>query len=171
MIIREAIKQDISAIAKVHVDTWRTTYKGIFSDEFLDNMSYQKREQGWHRVFREALHNNFTYVAENDSRQIIGFANAGSEREDNPVYKGELYAIYILENFQQLGIGKKLVGKVVEKFEEMQINSMLVWVLKDNPAYFFYEKLGGTKVKEKEIERKENKLIEIAYGWTNISSL
>lgn len=51
MIIREATKQDIPAIAKVHVDTWKTTYRDIFPDEFLNNLSDQKREQDWHQVF------------------------------------------------------------------------------------------------------------------------
>ncbi|MEM7758328.1 MAG: GNAT family N-acetyltransferase [Cyanobacteria bacterium P01_A01_bin.40] len=170
MIIREATEQDISAISKVHVDTSRTTYRGIFSDEYLDNMSYQKRERAWHQVFEETLkNNNFTYVAENNSHQIIGFANAGLEREGDSLYLGELYAIYILENFQQQGIGEKLVRTVVEQFKKMQINSMLVWVLKDNSACSFYKKLGGIKIKEQEIERQGNKLIKIAYGWRDIA--
>lgn len=53
----------------------------------------------------------------------------------------------------------------------MKIQSMLVWVLKNNPASSFYQKLGGKQVERKEIERGEKKLIEIAYGWTNISNL
>ena len=172
MIIREAIEQDISAIAKVHVDTWRTTYRDIFSSEFLANMSYEKREQSWHRVFKNAsIDNNFTYVAESESSQIIGFANAGIEREENQIYRGELYAIYILENHQRKGIGSKLVKTVVQRLNRMEINSMIVWVLQDNPARHFYEKLGGKKVSVKEIERKGTKLIEIAYGWTDISNL
>lgn len=172
MIIREATNQDIPAIAKVHVDTWKSTYKNIFSNDFLANISYQKREQGWHQIFANASDNNsFTYVIESDANQIVGFANAGTEREGNPIYSGELYAIYIIENFQQQGIGKKLVKTVVEKLKRMQIDSMLVWVLKDNTACSFYENLGGRKVAEKEIIREENKLIEIAYGWKNTFDL
>ena len=172
MNIREATEQDIPAIAKVHVNTWRTTYQGIFSDEYLANISYQKRKQSWQIVFEDALNdNNFTYVAENDADRVIGFANAGLEREGDPIYQGELKAIYILKDFQQQGLGRKLFKTVVEKLRQMQINSMLVWVLKDNPACSFYEKLGGIKMNEKEIERKDKKLIEVAYGWKDISNI
>lgn len=43
--IRRAIKDDISAIAKVHVDSWKTTYKGIFANGILDNITYEQREK------------------------------------------------------------------------------------------------------------------------------
>lgn len=44
-IIREATLSDACGIAKVHVDTWRTAYKGIINDEFLNELSYDKREE------------------------------------------------------------------------------------------------------------------------------
>ena len=172
MIIREATDKDISKIARVHVDTWRTTYRGILSDDVLGNLSYGKRKNSWHRIFNNALKDvNFTYVAEDESGRIVGFANGGMEREDNPFYKGELNAIYILESHQQKGIGHELVRVVAERLSQMEIYSMLTWVLANNPACRFYEKLGGKKVDRKEIERGKTKLIEIAYGWTNTSNL
>ena len=172
MIIREATNKDISEMARVHVNTWRTTYRGILSDDILENLSYEKREHSWHQVFNNAQKDgNFTYVAEDGTGQIVGFANGGIERSDDPFYQGELNAIYILESHQKTGIGRELVQVVAERLSQMEIYSMLVWVLADNPAYCFYEKLGGKKVNQKEIKRGEIKLIEIAYGWTNISNL
>ena len=171
MIIREATDKDISEMTRVHVDTWRTTYRGILSDEVLENLSYEKREHSWHQIFNNAQKNsNFTYVAEDESGQIVGFANGGIERTDNPFYRGELNAIYILESHQNKGIGHELVRVVAERLSQMDIHSMLVWVLADNPASYFYEKLGGKKVDLKEINRGEKKLIETAYGWTNTSN-
>ncbi len=172
MIIRDAINKDISKIAQVHVDTWRTTYQGILLDDILENLSYEKRENSWHQVFENAQKNgNFTYVAEDKLQQIVGFANGGIERTGDPFYRGELNAIYILKSHQQKGIGRELVRVIVEKLNRMEIHSMLVWVLKGNPASYFYEKLGGKKIYQKDIQRGETKLIEIAYGWKDISIL
>lgn len=172
MIVREATHSDVSAIARVHVDTWRTTYRGIVPDEFLANLSYEKRENGWHQVLNNAPKDgNFTYVAEDESGQIVGFANGGVERAGDPVYQGELSAIYILKNHQQKGIGRELVRVVAERLGRMEIYSMLMWVLADNPACQFYETLGGQRVHEKEIEKGGTKLSEIAYGWTDTSNL
>ena len=42
--IRRAIKDDIPGIAKVHADSWKTTYQGIFPNEILENITYEKRK-------------------------------------------------------------------------------------------------------------------------------
>ena len=42
--IRRAIKDDIRGIAKVHVDSWKQRIKGIFADEFLENITYEQRK-------------------------------------------------------------------------------------------------------------------------------
>lgn len=172
MVVREAIYSDVSAMARVHVDTWRTTYRGIVPDKLLAYLSYEKRENGWHQVLDNAPKDgNFTYVAENESGQLVGFANGGVERAGDPVYQGELSAIYVLKSHQQKGIGRELVRAVTQRLGWMEIHSLLVWVLADNPACRFYETLGGQKVYEKEIERGGAKLIEIAYGWTDTANL
>ena len=172
MIVREANISDIPAISRIHVDTWRTTYPRIVPDEVLANLSYEKRENGWRQVFNDAPKNRgFTYVVEDESAQIVGFANGGVERTGDPVYQGELNAIYILKSHQQKGIGRELVRTVAHRLDQMEIRSMLVWALADNPACQFYETMGGQRVHEKEIEMGGTKLIEIAYGWIDISNL
>lgn len=65
------------------------------------------------------------------------------------------------------GIGRELVQVVIERLGQMKIQSMLVWVLEENPASHFYKKLGGKYVTQKEIERNGKQIIKIAYGWTN----
>lgn len=40
MKIRKAVLTDAKGIAKVHVDSWRTTYKNIIPDEFLKKFTY-----------------------------------------------------------------------------------------------------------------------------------
>ncbi|MBE9139066.1 GNAT family N-acetyltransferase [Nodosilinea sp. LEGE 07088] len=166
MILREATRCDIPAIARVHVKTWQTTYRGILPDEFLKNLSYERRENSWHQVFENASKDkNFTYVAQNRSGEIVGFANGGLERTGNVVYQGELNAIYILKSDQQKGIGRTLYRAVVQRLAQMQIHSMLVWVLEKNPACQFYDIFGGRIIDKKEIEIGGTNLAEIAYGW------
>ncbi len=168
MMIREATDNDVAAIAKVHVDSWRSTYRGIIPDEYLAKQSYEQRQNSWDRILKHVPKNsNFTYVAENESGKIIGFANAGLERTNDPNFQGELNAIYILEKYQRQGIGRNLFRVVAQRLGEWDINSILVWVLAKNPACEFYTSLGGVKVKEQQIERGGTTLIEVAYGWIN----
>lgn len=172
MILRPATTADIPAIAKVHVDTWRSTYSGIIPDAYLASLSYTKRENSWNQVFNLPPDQYFTYVLEKEAidhepAQIIGFANGGLERTGHPIYKGELAAIYILQSYQGQGLGKLLVRAVVEKLSQMGIDSLLIWALADNPACNFYAALGGEKVSEQNIEIGGKQLIEVAYGWKN----
>ncbi|SEQ74846.1 hypothetical protein [Piscibacillus halophilus] len=71
MKIRKANYSDTEGIAKVHVDSWRTTYKGIIPNNFLENLSYQKRNDLWVRNLSEE--NSYTFVAENYEGSIVGF--------------------------------------------------------------------------------------------------
>jgi len=168
MFLREASLKDVPMIARVHVDTWRTTYHGIVPEEYLAQLSYEKRERGWEEILSSAKDGGqFTYVALDTSGEIFGFANGGLERSGNSIYKGEINAIYILKTHQRLGIGRRLFMTVVERLAQADIHSVLVWVLADNSACRFYEALGGQKVYEKQIERGSTQLNEVAYGWTD----
>lgn len=172
MIVREAGVEDAGAIARVHVDSWRTTYRGIVPDELLDNLSYEQRESSWCSILRDAANQGqFVYVAEEESGQIVGFAAGGIERTGDRVYQGELYAIYLLETHQGKGIGRRLALSVAQRLAQLNIHSLLVWVLADNPACRFYEALGGKNLYEKQIELGKVMLDEIAYGWTDTTVL
>jgi ribosomal protein S18 acetylase RimI-like enzyme len=172
MIVREAKIADAPAIARVNVDTWRTAYRTIVPADYLAQLSYQKRESNWQEILANVkISGNFVCVAENDSGQIVGFAAGGGERTGKYVYQGELFAIYILEEYQRQGIGRELVRKVATKLAESSLKSMLVWVLGDNSACKFYEFLGGQKVDEQQTNKAGVILTEIAYGWTDITML
>ncbi len=77
MKIRKATQQDASGIAKVHVDSWRTTYKNIVPDAFLDSLNYENRTKLW----KQNVHKMIVFVAEMDDGEIVGFSTGGQERE------------------------------------------------------------------------------------------
>jgi len=166
VVIREANLADVGAIAKVHVDTWRTTYSKLIPADFLANLSYEKRAKKWVEILSNPEPTNFTYLVENEIGEIVGFANGGRERTGDRVYQGELYAIYILEQYQRQRLGHRLIHTIVDKLLQSGINSMIVWVLADNSACQFYESLGGQRVHQKQIEIGNVQLLEVAYGWT-----
>ena len=86
--IRKTGIEDIAGIAKVHVDTWKCTYKGIVSDEFLNDLSYEKTEKRMEVLYNETYKNCLTVLDANG--RIIGFAVYGPQRESNTEYKGEV---------------------------------------------------------------------------------
>lgn len=169
--IRQATLNDVSAIARIHVDSWRTTYAGIVPDAYLANLTYESRENQWRNILSTTGNPSVLMVAENESKQVIGFASGGKEREGNPAYTGELYAIYLPKQEQGAGVGSTLIRAVAKWLLETGFDSMLVWVLKDNPSCRFYERMGGQYLTEKDIEIGGTTLVEIAYGWPDIRTL
>lgn len=162
MIIRKARAEDAKEIAKVHVDSWRATYKGIVPDSYLETLRYEKREEIW----KIAIPIGNVFVAENEEGKIVGFANGGKERSGQyPGYDGELYAIYLLKAYQGKGIGSTLMKKVIKYLKEKGHNSMIILALEENPACRFYEALGGRRIGTEEIEIGGKEFTEVVFGW------
>jgi ribosomal protein S18 acetylase RimI-like enzyme len=170
MIVREATLDDAPGIARVSVDTWRTAYRGIIPDSVLRSLSYEEREERFRHYLPDTRSGSFTYVAE-DNGAIFGFASGGPERGAIPQYRGELYAIYVLEEVQGRGIGRMLTRAVVERLARAGLHSMVVWVLAENPSRHFYESLGGQEVGEQPITIGETTLQEVAYAWADTTPL
>lgn len=168
--IRPALSADAEAIARAHVASWRTTYQGIVSDEILANISVEERARNWQRQLEAPQPDCFVYVAEQDGN-ILGFASGGPERSGDSLYKGEIYALYLVKECQRQGIGQMLVEASVISLLANGIESMLIWVLRDNPSRRFYEAVGGKFLREQEIEIRGQRLVEVAYGWDNLRNM
>jgi ribosomal protein S18 acetylase RimI-like enzyme len=169
--IREATLDDVHGIARVHIDTWRTTYVDIVPTEYLTGLSYEQRESRWRENLSSQRDGSFTLVADADG-SIVGFAGGGPEPDNIPGYDGELYGLYVLAAYQRRGIGRALMLTVARRLAANGFNSVVIWVLKDNvKARAFYETMGGMPVGEKTITIGGAELIEVAYGWPDIRSL
>lgn len=168
MNIRKAVLADAKGIAKVHVDSWKTTYENIIPDEYIKQLSYEKRERLW----KEGIPKGGVFVAVNEEGKIVGFSSGGKERTGKyPHFSGELYAIYILKEFQGKGLGRLLVQSVMKELMLENMTTMMVLVLEDNSACHFYELMGGKKISSIEVDFTGTKLTELVYGWDDIRNL
>jgi GNAT superfamily N-acetyltransferase len=167
--IREARDGDAPGIARVHVDSWRTTYRGIVPDDLLARLSTERRERYWADVVANPNRPEFVYVAE-AAGEIAGFAAGGPEESGRAVYTGELYAIYLLERFQGRGIGRGLTLEVMRRLVAVGHQGMLLWVLADNPACRYYETIGGVRIDSKMETFGGVTLEEVAFGWPNLAA-
>ena len=171
MTVRAANSADAGSIARVHIDSWRTTYAGVVPAEYLANLSYERRESRWYETLTADQHATSIFVAEQGGN-VVGFATGGPERDGDITYRGELYAIYLLEEHQNRGLGRQLVSAVARSLLADGFSSMLVWVLEDNHgARLFYESLGGELVGRKTVAIGGRDLVELSYGWKDITGL
>ena len=171
--IRAADARDAAAIARVHIDSWRTAYRGLVPNRYLSELSYDESERTWHRILAVVSESRLV-VAHVDGAGVVGFALGGPGRARDPVdpaYTGELWGIHILEAYQRRGIGRALVRAVARWLATQGMHSMFVWFLQDAPARHFYEVLGGRRLQTKQIEIGGAVLAYTAYGWLDTSIL
>lgn len=169
--IREANVQDARSISQIKVNGWKTAYKGIVDDEFLNNMSYEENyEKVYQRLSdKDSAANVKTYVYEDDdTKEILGFVTFGEvyEKEKDYEYDSELYAIYVKPEEKGRGIGKELITFVKRYFKNLGYRNMILYCLKDNlPSRGFYERMGGVVSKEKENMIGSQLLKEVGYEY------
>jgi ribosomal protein S18 acetylase RimI-like enzyme len=167
--IRPATLEDATAIARVHVASWQSTYRGMLPDEFLASLSETGYAERWKRVIGDG--SSKVYVAE-DGGEVVGFASGGRERAGETGYTGELYAIYVIDAAQRRGFGRELVRATVAGLRELGLDDMIIWVLRDNqPARSFYERLGGVYVRGQPITIGSVTLEEVSYGWRRLDDV
>lgn len=163
--IRNAATSDAAAIARVHVDSWKETYAGLLPQASLDDLGYRGRENMW-----KGLDPRRTFVAAEEGG-IVGFVSVGPERNGDPLFTGELYAIYLVRRCQGRGIGRELFWTAVRALRDEGHRGMLLWVLSANPARGFYEHLGGVHLRSQPITIFGAEVEEDALGWSDISAL
>lgn len=168
MEIRLAKIEDALSIAKVQVDSWHTTYKGIVPDSYLDSLDVYKREKVW----KSAAETQPFFVAELDG-EVVGFAIAGENRDKDtyPDYDGELYAIYSYEHVQGQGIGRALFEAAVTNLSKRGYKKMTVAVLTENPTVGFYKHMGGELLGTEIINIDGVDIPESIYGYSDISKI
>ena len=158
-------------MVRVHIESWRTTYSGIVSENAFDQMEREApaRESRWADRIRQSA--DAFYIAEHDARGPVGFSSGGANRENSHDFPGELYAIYVLKEHQGRGLGHALVREVVRQLLADGRTAMLVWVLARNPYRRFYEALGGRPVRTSSHEIGGEPFETVAYGFSDLRSL
>lgn len=169
VLVRPATPYDAAAIAQVQVMAWRSAYRGIITDGHLASLSTDERTLRWTEILQQP--EQATFVAEICDSGIVGFANGGSEREGRDDYQGELYALYILPEWQRHGIGTHVTAVFANWLFASRHDTMLVWVLGASPYRAFYERLRGVLVAKRDIQVGSQSLEAVAYGWHDLKKL
>ncbi|MCY9514670.1 GNAT family N-acetyltransferase [Paenibacillus apiarius] len=171
MMIRDAEAKDAANIARVHVESWRTTYHGLVSDEFLSGLSIESRKQMWTQTMEQLTADKCLLILEDPNGQVVGFAMGGPSRSAEYPGRAELYALYLLEQAQGQGFGRKLVQAFARRMLESGFTSMLVWVLEGNGALHFYRRIGAEAIGNTEIAIGGERHTEIVLQWNDLKAI
>jgi ribosomal protein S18 acetylase RimI-like enzyme len=175
-----ATERAAAGIAKVYVDTWRSTYAALLPHRVLLGMSYERQTREWSWVIRNRAEAQPVIVAAEANRGVVGFTSFGLSRlGDRPAggrfasggdaNVGEIYTLYVRPEFQERGIGRRLLAAAFAAMVDKGYGCSFLWVLRDNPARFFYERAGGAPVAERRERLWGCTLDEVCYGWPDLT--
>jgi ribosomal protein S18 acetylase RimI-like enzyme len=168
MIIRPASLLDIHALARLHIDGRRATYKGIMSDDILNSLTCEKAAER----FSGLINTETVFVAvDPQTSEVTGFSIPGARRDAVSPHEGEVHALGVHPVRHRSGIGRRLMTESAIFLSARGFTRMTVWTLTINPARGFYEKLGGAFTGERDVEVKGQLKREASYSWDVASFL
>ena len=163
--IRAARPGDARRIARLDVETWQAAYAGILATPFLVGLSAPRRELGWATVI-EREPSDVRVAVDNDGN-ILGFGSCGRCRRDAP-FAGEVFTLYVAPDWQNQGLGRRLLLALFERLVAQECGSAIIWVLRENPGRFFYHRLGGREVQHKIFAVGGKRIGAAGYAWDDL---
>lgn len=171
MDIRPAGREDAEAIARLHAESWRIAYRGIFRDEFLDGDVFADRSAVWRRRLSAPEKNQLVLVAEAQG-ELCGFVCAyGNEDSEYGTFIDNLH---VRADRKRSGIGKRLMQAVaIWSRQNYPDSGIYLSVLEPNiPARRFYEALGATNAESRLWEPPGGgEVVDLRYTWSAPDSL
>ena len=165
LIIRDATLNDIREVAKLHVDSWNNTYKGIIAQDYLDNMK-NNLEKRIERMNNEFNLRKMIVATLND--EIVAFSEfvLSNEFSKDLDIDCELCGLYVKNEYLKSGIGTKVFNYVRNLFIENNKKKMGLWCVKENEnAINFYKRKGGVVVSEKKFTLANKEYSEVAFEY------
>ncbi len=169
--VRTATVDDAEAINRVNIETWQSSYRGIFPEEFLAKLPLTKRLESTRNFFINLPPKTTAFVTEVPLVGVVGFSMGGATREKFQDFEGELYGLYVLKEYQRHGLGRLLLKATATYCEVSKFRKMFAWTLVASPYAAFYRKLGAVECGKQMRKFGPHSRELVAFGWSSISEL
>jgi ribosomal protein S18 acetylase RimI-like enzyme len=120
-------------------------------------------------AFRGA--DDFALSADRSAGRTAPDRGSGSRRGDPSPDTGEVFTLYVATDFQGRGLGRELLLALFGRLVRRKLASAVIWVLRDNPSRFFYERLGGRLVGHRALKLAGATVAAAAYGWPDLATV
>jgi len=138
MKIREASINDLKELQELYYETIiNINCKDYNADQIAAWASTANRTKSLAKKIKD----QYFYVAEKDHEIIVGFASLENS--------GYLDMMYVHKNFQNMGIAKALLDKIIEKAKALSLSEIITNA--SITAKVFFEKNGFQTVKEQTV--------------------
>jgi len=175
MRIRRGSKADAAAIGRVRVETWQAAYAGLLPDSLLAAMSDVRQSAWWSRLLADPGEARGVFVADDEEMGVVGFGSCGPVRDPpegldgREIRVGEVYTLYVEPDFQNQGLGRRLLDALFRQLRADGCDIAVLWMLADNPSRFFYEGLGGERIGHRVDTMAGVDVEELAFAWGDLT--
>lgn len=169
--IREMIQDDAEAVARLHAESWRSAYRGILCDEYLDGPVDGEWLETWTKRLARPGPNEIGLVADGESG-LAGFVFAVADHDS--ALGAFLDNLHVGPRYRGRGIGSRLLNELSRLLLSRHDDTGLyLWVFESNRrARGYYEKLGAVAVRRAEAEAPGGGIVaEWLYRWTSVAHL
>lgn len=123
-------------ISNIYERSWKSAYKGIIPQEYLDSIPSGR----WVNGIGKAGINHLILI---EKEKTIGAASFCKSRWEKYGDYGEVVSLYFLPDYMGKGYGGLLLSRCVEELKQRGFHKVLLWVLEENHrARKFYKKNG-----------------------------
>lgn len=138
--VRRARIEDVTQMARVIVECWQETYRGLMPDAVLDDPDFPvNRRRFWHTVLTDHRFSTYRVAVAELDHKLIGVAMAGPASDPDAAWTSQLYVLYVYSALHGSPAAPKLLEAVLPDPSE----SVALWVADPNPrAQAFYRKHG-----------------------------
>ncbi|MDE2516758.1 MAG: GNAT family N-acetyltransferase [Rhodospirillales bacterium] len=177
--IRRARAADAPGIGAVHVAAWRSAYPGLLPDRLLAKLSAPRQAAHYDAAIRARVPVHVAMASGADlptlsAPRVVGFTTGGPARAapgGGMLAEAEVETLYVLDDWRERGLGRRLMRAAATELAGLGYRSLLVWVLRDNPARWFYAHIGGKPVAERTILVGGRRVAQTAFVWDPIAPL
>jgi GNAT superfamily N-acetyltransferase len=151
-----ATSADAAAIALLHAQSWRSAYRGLLTDEYLDDHVLDDRTSFWSKRFSAPQPERRCVLKAIGESTLLGFVCVLLDEE--PAWGARLDNLHVDPGLKGTGIGYVLFQAAREWTAQMMPDAQMhLWCVERNlVARRFYDRQGGQVV--------ENAIRPIAQG-------
>jgi ribosomal protein S18 acetylase RimI-like enzyme len=160
--VRMARPGDEEGIARVHDEAWRDAYRGVIPGKELERM-VQRRGPLW---WRHAIRAGTRLIVLDFADTIAGYSSYGRNRMPALGYGGEIFELYLLPEYQGVGLGARMFKAARNDLATHGFGSFVVWALGENDrAMKFYQRRGGAVVRRARERFGDETRERVAFGF------
>jgi GNAT superfamily N-acetyltransferase len=148
---RPIVAMDAATVADLHTTSWRSAYRGMLRDEYLDGDIATERRQVWAARLAAPVHANYGFMAEAETGPV-GFAYllGGTDISWGTLVDN----LHVVPGMKGRGIGRRLLAAAAtETLRRFPNDGVYLYVFEANlAARGFYASIGGREVERGVVE-------------------